>query len=80
MANKKKKKEKFVDDGRTVYDMDIEGFSWHDRKAKKKNDLGVTKSEKAAMIRGALIAYLPRILTLIAGFGLAFGLVYLWLT
>lgn len=80
MAKNKKKKEKFVDDGRTVYDMDVEGFSWHDRKAKKKNNLVVDKKEKWVMIRSALVAYLPRIITLIAGFGLAYGLIYLWLT
>ena len=36
MKNKKEKKPKYVDDGHTVYNMDIEGFKWHDRKKNKK--------------------------------------------
>ena len=49
----KKKKQKYVDDGHTIYNMDIEGFKWHDKKKKKENDVKLSWKERWAMIRGA---------------------------
>lgn len=80
MKNKKEKKPKYVDDGHTVYNMDIEGFKWHDRKKNKKADnLKITFRERWAMIRAAFSIYAPIFLIVIAAFSLAIFLMYLWL-
>lgn len=76
---KKSKKKDFVDDGRTVYDMDVEGFKWHDRKKQKKDGLDINRREKWAMYRGALAAYLPKFFIILLAFALTMGLIYLWL-
>lgn len=75
----KKKKDEYVDDGHTIYNMDIDGFRWHDRKVKKENKAEVSKKERRAMIRAAYKSYLPSILIVLAGFSLAVVLIYFWL-
>ncbi len=68
---KKKKKEKqdFEDDGRTIVDMNVDGFSWYQpRKGKEKKAEDrdkPTKKELGAMILAAYKAYLPYFLILI---------------
>ena len=76
---KDKNKEKFIDDGQTVANMNVEGLPWFmsekNVKAKKKlMDLGLTKSERNAMMRGAFLAYLPVFLTILGGFLAAYFL------
>lgn len=73
----KKKKEKFVDDGRTIYNMDVEGFRWHEKNKAKQNL--VTKDEKRTIVRSAYKAYLPALLIVVGAFVLASVLIYLWL-
>lgn len=75
----KKKKKKYVDDGHTIYNMDVSGFKWHDRKVKNKNKIDLSKKEKSAMIRAAFAAYLPKVLIILVGFSLAILLLYFWL-
>lgn len=85
-GNKKtpNKKATFVDDGRSITDMNIEGFSWYTPKryaTERQNlsDLKLTRKERFAMIFGALQAILPIALTM---FLLLFGvflLMALWL-
>lgn len=74
MALKQKKKTKFIDDGRTIYSMD--GLS---KKSKKQDDLDLTKSERRTIILAAFKVYLPRLLLILIGFGIAYILLYLWL-
>ncbi|MDD3957592.1 MAG: hypothetical protein PHW40_06090 [Candidatus Izemoplasmatales bacterium] len=79
----KKHKEKFVDTGETVANMNVKGFSWYQSEkalAKKKElqDLGLTRKERRAMVWGALLAYLPMFLVILIGFGLVIFLFYLW--
>jgi len=67
------KKEPFIDDGRTVVNMNVEGFDWYhteltDKKKKKKDRDKPTKKETFSMIIGAYKAYLPLFLTIIAIF------------
>lgn len=71
---KQKKKTKFIDDGRTIYSMD--GLS---KKSKKQDDLDLTKSERRTIILAAFKVYLPRLLLILIGFGIAYILLYLWL-
>ncbi|MCH5160533.1 MAG: hypothetical protein J1G04_00730 [Clostridiales bacterium] len=69
----KKKKPKFVDDGRTVYSM--EGLSKH----KDKDSLDLSKKEKRALIKAAFAHYLPIFLGVIGCFSIAAIILYLWL-
>lgn len=78
MKNKKKKDE-YIDDGHTIYNMDVEGFKWHDNKVKNKNSIYVTKEEKRLLIKAALKSYLPKMLIILLGFTLAIILIYFWL-
>lgn len=79
-----KKKPTFVDDGRSITDMNVEGFSWYMPKRytnerQSLSDLKLTTKERVAMIFGALQAILPVAITMfILLFG-AFLLIALWL-
>lgn len=52
---KKNKKEKFVDDGRTIYNMDVDGLP----NRRNKNKIYVTKEEKKLIIKTTLKHYIP---------------------
>lgn len=73
---KTKKKQKYVDDGHTIYSMDVDA-KWN--KTKKDKSVCVSKEEKKQLLKGAFIAYFPKLLLVIAGFTLAFILIYFWL-
>ena len=84
----KKKKEKWVDDGHTVVPMTGEEippsargfFPGRERKRNVKNRKSdVTKKETRAMMRALFAVMLPRLLVILAGFGIVIGLMYLWL-
>ena len=72
-----KTKEEFIDDGRTIYDMDVDGMPH--RRIKNKSGIYLTKAEKKAAILGALSHYMPLLFGFILSFGLAMILIYLWL-
>ncbi|MEG2014392.1 MAG: hypothetical protein RR086_01550 [Clostridia bacterium] len=72
-----KKKDKFVDDGHTVADMNVEGMKWYIKPSHKHNldeirKLNVTKEEKSAIIRAQLKMLLP----IIGVITLFFGILY----
>ena len=78
----KKKKEKFVDDGRTIADMNVDGLPWYDGKgprdkSDKKDPDKPTKRELIKMIFGMYKAMLPYLLLTIGCFLLIFLLMYL---
>lgn len=80
----KKSKSEFYDDGRSIVDMNVEGFSWYTpnrykREKQQLADLKVTRKETRAMILGALSVMLPAALTMMALFFGAFLLIALWL-
>lgn len=83
-SKKISKKTEFIDDGRSIADMNIEGFSWYtptrySTERKNLTDLKLTRKERMAMIFGALQAILPIAITL---FMLLFGvflLIEFWL-
>lgn len=64
MKRNKEKKEKFVDDGRTIANMNVEGMPWYNPskdivKSKSAQEFGdLTAKEKRAMMRGILGAAL----------------------
>ena len=79
---KKKKREKFVDDGHPIADMNVEGFPWYRGKnynpdAPKPPKL--TFKERWAVFKGAFASMLPPMLCLILGFGIIAVLMWLWL-
>jgi hypothetical protein len=73
------------DDGSTIADMNVEGFHWYQNprnQARRKalNDLNVNRKERWAMMLAGFLAYLPTLLIILFGFGLAFLLMFLWMT
>lgn len=78
MKNKKKKVE-YIDDGHTIYNMDVEGLKWHDNKIKNEDRVYVTKEDKKLLIKAAIKSYLPKMLIVLLGFTLAIILIYFWL-
>lgn len=81
MKNKDKKdnKQKYVDDGHTVYNMDNVQSPLDAFRKKDDDGVGLSRKEKRAAIRAALATYLPRVLSMIACFAVAAVLLYFWL-
>ena len=73
----KVRKAPYIDDGHTIYDMS--GLNDSRKKTDPENNLGMSRKEKFAAIRAALIVYLPGLLAILAGFGLTMLLIYFWL-
>lgn len=89
MKKNKEKKEKKIepeDDGRTVVDMNVDGFSWYQpnrpnkkEKFKKDDPDKPTKRELIAMIKAAYLAALPYALIALGCLTAVFVLGYIWL-
>lgn len=77
--NKKTKKQNYIDDGHTVYNMDGVRSPFD---SLKKNDDGakLSRAEKWAAIRAALQVYFPLVLGAIACFAVVGVLMYFWLS
>ena len=74
---KNKKKEKYIDDGHTIYSMDVDA-KW--ARPKENNEkIYVSKEERRILIKAAFKAYTPKLLLVLFCFGLAIILVYFWL-
>ena len=79
MKEEKKKKEE-LDTETTFANMNVEGFSWYNPRAKHKNQkVHITRKEYWAMVKGAFLAMLPMILVIIAAMLIVFLMAYLWL-
>lgn len=72
-GKKEKKKYVYVDDGRTIADMNVEGMPGYDPARDKKKADRLTWKEKAAILFGAYRAYFPYLVTVL----LALAIVYL---
>ena len=81
MSEKKKKKQVWVDDGRVIADMSIEGMRGVPRQsmrkrrtdafgqtAQKQEPLTLTRTERGAISRGVLFAFLAVLLVFVALF------------
>jgi len=75
---KNKEKKKYVDDGHTIYNMDVDA-KWSKSRFESKKTIYVSKEEKRALIKAAFLAYFPKLLIVLIGFGLAIVLIYFWL-
>lgn len=86
MSNKKK--ETFVDDGRTIVNMNVEGMPWHldgprvgkgpkqpGENERQPEDLQLTKKETRAIIKGVMMVTLPIVLI----FTLSYFFIFLFL-
>lgn len=83
MLKSKNKKIDEKDDGQTVADMNVEGFSWYQSKKTMKHnkemaDLNLGPKERRAVIKGAFMAYLPTFLIILGSFLIAYLLFTLW--
>ena len=81
----KKKKVKYIDDGRTIANMNVEGMKWHVPEKQKRaktelSKLNITKAERRAMMIGALQVILPIALAFIGIFLAIFLMIHFWLT
>lgn len=72
----KQKKEKYIDDGHTIYDMNVEGMRGY---REKKQTVGLSKKEKFACIKAALEVFLPKLLLVLFCFFITMVLIYFWL-
>jgi hypothetical protein len=81
MKRKKQEKQKiiYIDDGRTIVDMDIDVYPWYGKSKKKKDDDRPTIRERLAVLLGAYRAYLPTLIILICTLGILYLLCFLWL-
>ena len=80
----KKQREEDWDDGRVIAPMNGDelpayrrGFSFKRDKKRPKSD--ISKKEQRQMIKAMFAVMLPRFLIVLLGFGLAAGVVVLWL-
>ena len=73
--NKKDKTKEYIDDGQTFYNMDVDGLP----KRETKQNLNLNRKERNAVIKAALVTYLPMYLAVVACFAVAVILLYLWL-
>ena len=60
MKIKNNKNQEFIDDGHTIYDMNVDA-SWNNRREKSPSVM-VSKDERRMLIKAALKAYLPKLL------------------
>ncbi len=74
---KKRKKQPYIDDGHTVYDMS--GLTGED-KNRPTQFVGLSNKEKIAAIAAAFECYLPMLLIVLGSFGLVMLLIMLWLS
>ncbi|HKM32799.1 MAG TPA: hypothetical protein VJX95_04445 [Oscillospiraceae bacterium] len=84
-SKEKKKKKQIIDDGRTISNMNVEGFKWYtsqkEQSARSKGEkLNLTFKERMAIVFGAYIAFLRPFLILLATFGILILIMYFWLS
>lgn len=78
---KKKKKDKFEDDGRTVADMNVEGMPWYRGKNydPESRPPKLTFKERFAVFKASFLSMLPVLFCTLAGLAIAGILLWLWL-
>lgn len=72
----KEEKQKYIDDGHTIYSMEVDA-KWS--KDKKNKSIPVPKDERRLLIKAAYRAYIPKLLLVLLCFGLTIILLYFWL-
>ena len=77
IVNNKKNRNEYVDDGHTIYNMDVDGMP--NRVVKNKSGIYLSKDERKAAIAGAFAHFLPILFISILSFSLVMILMMLWL-
>lgn len=77
MNDNKDKNKEYVDDGHTVYNMDVDAY-WNKNKVDE-NKVYVDKKERRSLIKAAIAAYLPKFFLIVLCFGITMLLIYFWL-
>lgn len=77
----KKQKPEFVDDGRTIADMDYENITGYKSKEERKKheelrSLNLSKKERRAIYKASMAQFMPAFLCFIAAFTLIFVILY----
>ena len=78
MSREKEQRREIEDDGRTIYNMDVDGMP-HRKRHNNDDNFSLTKNEKKAAAKAALAHYMPIILGVIVCFFLAMLFILLWL-
>ena len=73
----KNNKKEYIDDGHTIYSMDVDA-KWA-RPKEEKQRIYVSREEKRILIKAAFRAFTPKLLIVLLSFGLAIILIYFWL-
>jgi hypothetical protein len=74
---RRKNKEKYIDDGHTIYNMNVEGMPHYI--PKNDSQIYLSKKEKRAVIKAAFKYYMPILFGIIICFLLGMLLIYIWL-
>ena len=69
-------KKKIVDDGHTIYNMDVEGLP---KRSPKSQRIILSNKERLALIKVVILKYIPLLFGVILCFGIALLLIYIWL-
>ena len=80
--NKKREQEEYQDDGRTIADMNIEGFSWYNKNKPidPKQNVNLTKKERRAILKAMMLKMLPIACIALVAFVISYFLIKLWLS
>ena len=80
--NNQDRKEEYKDDGRTIADMNVEGFSWYNKNKPRdpKNQIYLTKKERRAIFQAMVSKMIPIAIIALVALTLSFLLIKLWLS
>lgn len=80
--NNKDRKEEYKDDGRTIADMNVEGFSWYNKNKPRdpKNQIYLTRKERRAIFQAMVSKMIPIAIIALVALTLSFLLIKLWLS
>ncbi len=79
---KNKKEEEFKDDGRSIANMNIDGFSWYNKNKSldSKQQIILTKKEKKAIYKAMILKMIPIVIIALIAFTLSYFIIKLWLS
>jgi hypothetical protein len=76
---KERNKKRYIDDGRTIYNMDLDGMPGR-RRSQRKDGIDLTKRERRALIKAAFANYSPIFIGVLICFGFTIFLINIWLS
>ena len=82
MMKNKDKREEYIDDGRTIADMNVDGFSWFNKNKPKdpKNQIILTRKERRAIFHAMVSKMIPIAIIALIAFTMSYFLIKLWLS